>query len=176
MTDSGDRLEPAAHDTHQMSARPVLTLALRDGGIFAAVVAVVAGLIGLMVNGTAGLYGGLLGAATAAVYLGLTAASMLVAGSVTKGDQTSPKFFAIIMGTWVVKLILFIVLLVVLGRQSWLDGRVFFFTVIVAVLGSLAIDCLAFIRARVPYVDVALPQAASGAAQHDETTDQNPRS
>jgi hypothetical protein len=174
MTDSGDRLEPATPTKTPMSARPMLTLALRDGGIFAAAVAVVAGLIGLFVSGTAGLFGGLLGAATAAVYLGLTAASMLVAGSVTKGDQTSPKFFGIILGTWVAKLILFIVILLLLGRQSWLDGRVFFFTVIIAVIGSLVIDCLAFLRARVPYVDVTLPQA-SGGAEQGTSSDQTSR-
>ncbi|HEY5221770.1 MAG TPA: hypothetical protein VIJ18_01790 [Microbacteriaceae bacterium] len=142
----------------RMSATPILARALRDGGIFALVVAVVAGAIGMLTAGLPGLYGGLLGAATAAAFLGLTAGSMLVAGRVTKGDQTTPVFFGIVMGTWVLKLVLFIVLLLWLGRQNWLDGPVFFFAVIAAVIGSLVIDCVAFIRGRVPYVsDVTLP-------------------
>ncbi|GAB3385614.1 hypothetical protein GCM10027568_02930 [Humibacter soli] len=173
MTDSGARQEPAK--PAPMSSKPVLTLALRDGGIFAGVVAVIAGLIGYLVDGTAGLYGGLLGAATAAVFLGLTAGSMLVAGKIAKGDQTSPKFFAIIFVTWVVKLILFIVLLLLLGRQTWLDGRVFFITVVIAVIGSLVIDCLAFLRARVPYVDVTLPGAApTGESGEGTSSEENP--
>jgi hypothetical protein len=160
MTEPDGRIEPAHGGdwtAAPMSSAPILVRALRDGAIFAAAVAVVAGVIGWLTSGVPGLYGGLLGAATAALFLGLTAASMLVAGRVTKGDQTTPVFFGIVMGTWVVKLILFIVLLVWLGRQPWLDGRVFFFTVIAAVIGSLVIDSVAFMRTRVPYVDVALP-------------------
>jgi hypothetical protein len=158
-----DRDEDSA--TAPMSSRPVLVRALRDGGLFAAAVAVVGGAIGILTSGAPGLYGGLLGAATAAAFLGLTAISMLVAGRLTHGDQTTPVFFGVVFGTWVLKLVLFIVLMLWLGRQSWLDGRVFFCSVIAAVIGSLVIDSVAFIRARVPYVsDVAMPRHE---ARHD---------
>ena len=46
------------------SFAPVLTRALRDGIVFAAIVAIVGGLIGFLVAGVPGLVGGLLGAAT----------------------------------------------------------------------------------------------------------------
>lgn len=142
-----------------MSAKPILMRSLRDGGIFAAVVAVVAGLIGLLVAGVPGLLGGLLGAVAAAVFLGLTAISMLIAGRVVRNDPLSPVFYGIVVGSWVVKLILFVVLVIWLRTQtSWFDPRVFFITTIVAVVGSLILDGLAFARSRVPYVsDVSLP-------------------
>jgi hypothetical protein len=136
---------------------PVLKLALRYGAIFAAAVAVVAGGIGYLVAGGPGLVGGLLGAALSAVFLGLTAVSMLVAGRVAKGDSTHPVFFGIVIGVWLLKLVVFIIVEVLLRGQPWFDPLVFFLSIVVVVIGSLALDGVAMYRARVPYVDVALP-------------------
>jgi hypothetical protein len=136
---------------------PVLALALRYGAIFAVAVAVVAGSIGLLVAGVPGLIGGLLGAALSAVFLGLTAGSMLVAGRVAKGDSTNPVFFGIVIGVWLLKLVVFIVVEVLLRGQPWFDPLVFFFAIVAVVIGSLVLDAVAMYRARVPYVDVVLP-------------------
>ncbi|MEP6842744.1 MAG: hypothetical protein ABJA11_04435 [Pseudolysinimonas sp.] len=141
-----------------MSVTPILTRALRYGGILALAVAVVAGSIGLLVAGVPGLLGGLFGAVLAAVFLGLTAGSMLFAGWVAKGDTTGPTFFGIVLGVWFLKLLVFVVAAILLGRLEWVDPYVFFFSVIAAVIGSLVADIVAFLRARVPYVsDVVLP-------------------
>jgi hypothetical protein len=141
-----------------MSVTPILRLALRYGAIVAAVVAVGGGIIGWLVAGVPGLVGALIGAALAAVYLGLTAGSMLLAGKVTRGDGTSPLFFGIVLGVWLLKLVVFVVVAIWLRGQDWMDPRVFFVAVIVAVLGSLIADLVAYQRARVPYVsDVRLP-------------------
>jgi hypothetical protein len=141
-----------------VSVTPILTRALAYGGILALAVAVVAGTIGWLVAGVPGLLGGLFGALLAAVYLGLTAASMLVAGRAAKGDGTSPVFFGIVLGVWLLKLIVFVIAAILLGRVNWVDPYVFFFSVIAAVIGSLVADIVAFLRARVPYVsDVELP-------------------
>ncbi len=141
-----------------MTVTPVLTRALRYGGIFALAVAVVAGVVGLLVAGVPGLVGGLLGAAMAAVFLGLTAISMLIAGRVTKGDSTSPVFFGIVIGVWLLKLIIFVIVEIVLRGQPWFNPFVFFAAVVVVVIGSLILDGIAMYRARVPYVsDITLP-------------------
>jgi hypothetical protein len=141
-----------------VSVTPILTRALRYGGILALAVAVIAGGIGLVIDGMPGLLGGLLGAVLAAVFLGLTAGSMLIAGRVTKGDTTSPAFFGIVLGVWLLKLIVFVVGAVLLRGAHWLNPYLFFAAVIVAVIGSLVTDMVAFVRARVPYVsDVDLP-------------------
>ena len=140
-----------------MTMAPVLKLALRYGVIFAVAVAIVAGSVGYLVAGTPGLIGGLLGAALAAVFLGLTAVSFLIAGRVTKGDGTNPIFFGIVVGVWLLKLIVFIVVEVLLRGQPWFNPFVFFGSVVVVVMGSLVLDAVAMYRARVPYVDVSLP-------------------
>jgi hypothetical protein len=120
-------------------------------------VAIVAGSIGFLVAGAPGLIGGLLGAALSAIFLGLTAGSMLVAGRVAKGDSTNPVFFGIVIGVWLLKLVVFIVVEVLLRGQPWFDPLVFFFAIVAVVIGSLVLDALAMYRARVPYVDVSLP-------------------
>jgi hypothetical protein len=143
------------------SVTPILTRALRDGALLAGAIAVVAAVVGWLVGGPAGLAGGLLGAAMSAVFLGLTALSMLVAGRVTAGDPGSPVFFGIVLGAWLAKLLAFLGLAYWLRTQPWLDPVVFFVTVVIVVAGSLVVDLIAFSRARVPYVsDVELPGPA----------------
>ena len=122
------------------------------------ILAVVGAVVGYLVGGWSGLISGLLGAAMWLVFLALTAISIQVATRATREDPTSPVFFAIVLGSWVLKLVLFVVLSVWLRGQPWLDPAVFFTTVIIAVIGSLVFDVIAFQRARVPYVgDVELP-------------------
>jgi fructose-specific phosphotransferase system IIC component len=146
-----------------MSVTPLLTRALRYGGLVAALVAVGAAAIGLAVAGAPGLTGGLVGAAMSFVYLGLTAVSMLVGGRAARGDGTSPVFFGVVIAFWLLKLIVFVIAAVWLRGQDWLDPAVFAGTVIVAVLGSLIADVVAFVRARIPYVsDVELPGQGTG--------------
>jgi hypothetical protein len=146
-----------------MSVAPILTRALRYGGFVALAVAIVAGGVGLLVAGVPGLLGGLGGAVLAAVFLGLTAASMLVAARLTKGDLGSPAFFGIVLGVWALKFVVFIVVALLFRGQAAVDPYVFFFSVIAAVLGSLIADIVAFVRARVPYVsDVVLPGEEAG--------------
>jgi hypothetical protein len=141
-----------------VSVAPLLTRSLRYGAVVALAAAVLGGGIGWLVAGPPGLAGGLLGAALSAVFLGLTAVSILIAGKVTKGDLTSPAFFGIVLGIWTLKLILFFVLSLWLRSQDWLDPAAFGFTAIGAVLGSLVADAVAFQRSRVP-LDVVLPAA-----------------
>jgi hypothetical protein len=136
---------------------PILTNALRWGAVFAAVLAVVAAGVGFLVAGLPGVWGGLLGAALAFAFLAITAASMLLGRALTVGDPNSPVFYGIVLGTSVLKLVLFFVFMYWLRGQPWLDAWVFFLTVIVAVLGSLVIDALAFVRTRTT-IEVPLPQ------------------
>ena len=141
-----------------MSVAPILTRALRYGAILAIAVAVVGGVVCYLVFGMPGLWGGVLGAALAALFMGVTAASILLAARLTTGDPGSPLFFGVVLGAWVLKLVVFLIAAIWLRTQDWLDPYVFFGSVIVAVLGSLVVDVLAFQRSRVPYVsDIDLP-------------------
>jgi hypothetical protein len=141
-----------------VSVAPILKLALKYGALVAVAAAVVGGLLGYLVAGMPGLLGALVGAGLAAVFLGLTTLSVLVAGRVTRGDPANPIFFAIVLGAVGLKLVLFLVLALWLRGQAWMDPGAFAFTAIAAVIGSLIGDAVAFARARVPYVtDVRLP-------------------
>ncbi|WP_314508150.1 hypothetical protein [uncultured Microbacterium sp.] len=132
---------------------------LKWPAIAIAILAVVGGVVGYLVSGVSGMVSGLLGAAMWLVFLALTSLSIHFAIRATKDDPGSPLFFAIVLGSWVLKLVLFVVLAIWMRAQPWLDPTVFFVTVIVAVVGSLVFDVIAFQRARVPYVgDVELPQ------------------
>lgn len=136
---------------------PILTTSLRWGGVLALVVAVLASAIGVLVAGLPGLWAALLATGLGAVFLGLTAASMILASRLTPNDPTSPVYFGIVLGVFGLKLIVFLVLAIWLRTQTWLDPFVFLGTVVVLVLGSLVVDALAFQRSRVPYADVRLP-------------------
>ena len=141
-----------------MTVAPILTAALRYGAVVAAAVAVLGSLVGFLVSGVPGVLGALVGAALSAVFLGLTAVSILLGGRAAKGDGTSPVFFGVVLGTFGLKLVLFLVFALWLRGQTWLDARLFAATAIVAVIGSLVADLVAYARTRVPYVsDVTLP-------------------
>jgi hypothetical protein len=136
----------------------VMTRALRYGAVVAIAVALVAGSIGYATSGLPGLLGGLFGALLAAVFLGLTAVSILIAGRVTRGDPTHPAFYGIVLGVWVLKLVAFVVAAILMRAWDAVDPVVFFWAVIAAVVGTLGGDVVAMARTRMPYVsDVQLP-------------------
>ena len=135
-----------------------MTLALRYGAILTVAMLLAGGLIGYLVAELPGLVGALVGAGVTAVLMGLTAASFLLAVRVTKGDPLHPGFYGIVLGSSALKIVAFLVIMLTLRGVPFIDARVMFVSVIVAVAGSLVVDVLAFARARVPYVsNVELP-------------------
>ncbi|HWM34485.1 MAG TPA: hypothetical protein VNR36_09650 [Pseudolysinimonas sp.] len=141
-----------------MSTNALLIRSLRYGALVALVVAVVAGVIGYLVSGTPGVVGALVGTGVSAFFLGLTAISMLLAGRVVKGDASNPVYFAVVVGVVGLKFVVFLVLVLWLRGQDWLDLGVFGASVVAGVIGSLVADVVAFARTRIPHVgDVPLP-------------------
>ena len=135
----------------------VLRLALRYGAIFTAAMLLLGGGVGLLVSGLPGLAGALIGAGLTAVLMALSAASFLLAVRVTKGDPLNPLFYAIVFGASALKIGAFLVIMLTLRDAPFIDPRVMYVSVIVAVANNLVVDVVAFARARVPYVDVQLP-------------------
>jgi hypothetical protein len=136
-------------------------LAIRYGLVLTAVLLVAGSVIGYLVAGVPGLLSGLIGAGLTAVFMGFTAGSLLLGVRATRGDTTSPAFYGIVLGVLAAKLIVFVILIVSLRGADWLEPAVLGVSMIAAVIGSLAVDVLAFVRARVPYVDVELPGEGS---------------
>ena len=139
-----------------MTVAPLLTRSLRYGGLVAVAIGLLGGVVGFLGAGGEGVAGAIAGAVLAAVFLGLTALSILVAARVTEGDLTSPAFYGIVLGVWMLKLVLFFIVSLWLRTQDWIDPGVFSLTAIVAVLASLIADAVAFQRSRVA-LDVKLP-------------------
>ena len=96
---------------HPVSSTPILRTALVWSGAVTAVLAIAAAVIGFLVAGTEGLWSGLAGVLIAAVFLGITAASILIANRWYGDPLYVPAFFGIVLGGWLLKLVLFIVAL-----------------------------------------------------------------
>ncbi len=142
------------------SAAPVLRLSLIYGAVLSVAIAIVGSVVGALVSELPGLLSALMGAGMGFVFLAVTAASILLADRLTRGDLLSPVFFAIVLGSWLVKFVLFLVLVFTLREASFVDPVVLFVTLVIAVLGTLVTDLVAVSRGRVPYVsDISLPNS-----------------
>jgi hypothetical protein len=147
-----------AHGYRRPSSTPVFQSVLRLGLVLAVAIAVIGGLVGFLAAGTPGLVSALIGALIGGLFLAVTAASILFANRLSKGDMLHPAYFGIILGAWLIKFVVFLVIVFVLREQPWIDGTVLFLTLVAGVLGTLAIDVIVVARSRIPYVsDVTLP-------------------
>ena len=141
-----------------MKSATVLARALVYGGILTLAIAVIGSVIGYLVAGVPGMVSALIGAGLTALFMGLTSLSIVLAAKATKGEPSSVLFFGIVLGFWLIKFVVFIVLVLTLRGADFLQPMVFFFSIIAAVIGSLVVDVIAFAGARVPHVgDLSLP-------------------
>lgn len=141
-----------------ISSTPILRTVLVWSGTVTAALLVVGGLVGYLVAGVDGLWSALAGVLIAAVFLAITAASILIANRWFGDALYVPIFFGIVLGGWILKFVVFLVALFVLRDQPWIVGPVFFLALVASVLASLFIDVVVLMRMRVPHAsDVELP-------------------
>lgn len=151
-----------------VSSTPILRTVLVWAGIVTGALAILGGVIGYLVAGTDGLWSALVGVLVAAAFLGITVASILIANRWYGDPLYVPVFFGIVLGGWILKFVVFIVILLVLRGQPWIDPTVFFLAVVVSVLASLAVDVVVLLRMRVPHVsDVSLPTDPEAGERRD---------
>lgn len=131
------------------TGRTVLRRALVGGVAVTLGIGVVAGLVGLLLYGADGLASGLVGAAFALVFLGLTIAGLMVSNRLIAATNPVPAL-VVVLGSWFVKVVLFILAMVVVGRQPWVQPMVLFLSLVVAVLAFLVLDVVVVARARIP--------------------------
>ncbi|WP_295105229.1 hypothetical protein [uncultured Microbacterium sp.] len=144
-----------------VSSNPILRRTLIWSAVSMAVLAIVAGAIGLLVGGTEGLVSGLLGVVLAMLFLGITALSILIANRWFGDPLYVQLFFAIVLGGWLLKLGLFVVIMIVLSGQPWIEPMVFFLSIVTGVVATLVIDVIVITRMRLPHVsDASLPSEA----------------
>lgn len=155
-----------------VSSTPILRTTLVWSAVVTAVLAVVGAVVGSLVAGTTGMWSALTGVLLAAVFLAITGLSILI-GNRWYGDPLYvPVFFGIVMGGWILKLVVFVVVFLLLRGQPWMQPTVFFVAVVVSVLASLVIDVVVMLRMRIPHVsDVTLPTADPEAADDESAGD-----
>lgn len=125
-----------------------LRAAVRHGQLGAVVLAVVSCGVGLLVRGTPGLWGALVGSAIAAGFVLFTAASVLFTA------RLEPALSGVVLlGGWLLKLVLLLVVLAVLRPLDFYDRTTLVVVTVLAAVGMLALETRAVLRTRVPYVD-----------------------
>lgn len=129
------------------SSVPVLRRTLAFGFAFAAAIAVVGGVIGLLFAGPIAAWSAVIGAVMAGVFLGITALSILIA---VRFDIVA--FFGIVLGAWLLKFVAFIVAALALRDQPWINPTALFLSLIAGVIASLAVDVVVVMKTRMPYV------------------------
>ncbi|MEN9715503.1 MAG: hypothetical protein RJA35_970 [Actinomycetota bacterium] len=115
------------------------------GGLLIAGIAVIAGVLGWIFAGSNGLVSALIGAAIAFAFVSLTALSVWAGGKLNLGG-----FYGVVLGGWIVKVVVFLIIVGVLRHASFINGPTLFFTLVASILGSLGIDSWVFLKARLP--------------------------
>lgn len=148
VTDAANMTEPRPVPASQ----GILIRALTVAAIVGLVQLVVLGVLGFFLAGLPGLVGALLGSALSVFFLGLTALSIVIANRFIATDFYVVLFFVIVLGTWLLKFIAFIVAALLLRDQPWLNPTVLFLSIIVGVIVSLVVDVVVVAKSRLPYV------------------------
>ncbi len=141
-----------------MTVSQIAKRALIAGVVVTSIIAIIAATAGALISGLAGMLGAFVGAALGYALLGLTPLSIMWGFRLGKGDVLSPGFFSAVLGTWLLKFVVFLAAVFWLGDQQWLDRLVLFITIVASVLASLVTDLVVVAKSRMPYVsDITLP-------------------
>jgi hypothetical protein len=140
-----------------MSPQQVVKKALFWGVISTSLVTIVASVAGALVAELAGMLGALAGGAVGFALLALTPLSIVWGFKAGGGSVLAPGFFAVVLGVWLAKFVVFVALVFVLGDIEALHRETLFLTIVGALLVGLITDVIVVVRSRVPYVDVELP-------------------
>ncbi len=141
-----------------MTVSQIAKRALLAGVVVTSIIAIIAATAGALISGLAGMLGAFVGAALGYALLGLTPLSIMWGFKLGKGDVLSPGFFSAVLGTWLLKFVVFLAAVFWLGDQEWLNRLVLFITIVASVLASLVTDLVVVAKSRMPYVsDITLP-------------------
>ena len=130
------------------SADQLFKSVLIRGSLLIALIAGVGSGVGFLVAGPTGITSALIGSALALFFTSLTLISVMLGRRLSLAG-----FFGMVMGGWLVKLIGFALTVGALRGASYIDGPVLFFTLVAAIMGSLVIDSIAVLRARIPVIE-----------------------
>lgn len=130
------------------SAQDLFRRAIVYGAYLAIAIAVIGSGISALTVGLPGVYAALIGAAIS------TSFSVMTIFSVWFGSKLPLNgFYALVLGGWLIKVVLFGVVLAILQGAQNFNGPVFFFAIVAGVLGGLGIDSWLVLKARIPTVE-----------------------
>ena len=130
------------------SAQDLFRRAIAYGAYLAIAIAVIGSGVSLLTVGLPGVYAALIGAAISTTF------SLMTIFSVWFGSKLLLNgFYALVLGGWLTKVVLFGVVLSILQVAKNLNGPVFFFAIVAGVLGGLGIDSWLVLKARIPTVE-----------------------
>jgi hypothetical protein len=129
------------------SADQLFKKVLGQTALLTGLIASLGSLAGYFVEGMNGVVSALIGAGLAFAFGALTVVSMMIGRKLSLAG-----FFGVVMGGWLIKLIGFALLARSLQGAEFINGPVLFLTLVAAILGSLVIDSIAVLSARIPVV------------------------
>lgn len=130
------------------SVRSVMRGILVRGALITAAIAVLACGIGFALAGMPGVWSGLIGAAAAFCFFGITALLMYLTA-----DSGSVVMAGAVLGGFLIKVVLFMALGAFLAGRDFYDPWVLFGTLAAAAIASLVVDIMTVQGARLPIVD-----------------------
>jgi membrane associated rhomboid family serine protease len=131
-----------------VSTNELFIRAIKLGVLLAIAIAGIGSLVSILTVGVSGVYAALIGALVSTSFSLMTILSVWIGGKLPLN-----AFYAMVLGGWLLKVVLFGVVLAVLQGAQNFNGPVFFFAIVAGVMGGLAIDSWLVLKARIPTVD-----------------------
>lgn len=130
------------------SAQLPMQRVLRAGGVGAAIYVPAATALGFVIGGQGGAYGAGIGALVAAAFFGVTVVVALV-------TSTMPPTVlgAVVLGSWLVKMVALIAVLAALRSADFYDRTTFGLALLVGTVVALCLEAWVVAKTRVPYTE-----------------------
>jgi hypothetical protein len=125
----------------------VLAKVLKLGSLLIGSIAIIGSGVGFLAAGLPGLLGAVAGSGIALLFVTLTALSVLFGSKLSLGG-----FYAVVLGAWLLKMVLFMFGVALLSRIEGLNGVALFVTLVASILGSLAVDGYVVTTSKIPVV------------------------
>lgn len=128
--------------------REIFQAALRATLLMLGALTVLGVAVGGLVAGSSGVWGALMGVGITLVFSGTTIASVLYTV-----DKSPSTMMAVILGAWVAKMAVLLVVLAIVGQLDFYNRVIFGIVVMIGALGSAILDMYSVVKGREPYLN-----------------------
>lgn len=138
---------PAIPELPHSANAEVFRLSLKFTAILLVALLVLGSGIGFAIDGTAGLWGALIGVFVALVFSGTTIWSMI-----HTADKSPNYLMAVVLGAWIAKIAFLIIIVFVIRDLEFYNKPIFAVVLLIGTIGSAVLDLVATSKVRQPYV------------------------